>query len=270
MQVSVGLFAHNEEKTIKQCIESFKHQGLNDITLVSSSTDNTNTIAKTTGIRVIEEKKRNGKARAINRFLSIAKGNILVICSADVIPADNAIKELCKPFADKKIGIVACRPIPIQKRYLGKITELLWKIHHEISLKKPKFGEMIAFRNVIKKIPNTSVDEETIAMLIMKKGYEGFYNPRSIVYNTGALSIKDYVTQRRRIFSGHLNLKKQGYTPATAETIGLLRTIIQQTTAKNILYMISLWFLELAVMFFGMYDYITGKKHYKWKLIKRS
>lgn len=279
MKVSIGIMAHNEEKNIARLLNAIKNQMLkkvdiSEIIVVSSgSTDNTNQIVKKSRkAKLIIEKKRKGKTSAINLFLKEAKSKHLVLISADVIPRRDAIERLCTPLEKKTIGIVASRPVPAKEnRLINKIVQTQWLLHHKISLKKPKYGEAIAFKNIIKKIKNTAADEEHIAMLIHRKGLKGCYAKDSIVYNKGPETISDFLSQRRRIHSGHIRLKKRTKYEATSMNNNIiLKETMKIITKQNFFILIISAFLEIIGRTLGIIDTFFGKKHYIWKISKTT
>lgn len=283
MEVSVGIMAHNEESNIGNLLKSLQKQKtknvkIKEIIVVSSgSTDNTNKIVKKYSnnnkkIRLIVQKKREGKVSAINKFLKAAKNKILVLESADTIPGKNAIESLCHPLNDGKIGIVASHPVPrnTKNNYFGFLAELQWSLHHKISLSEPKFGELIAFRKLFGRIKNTAVDEEYIAMLIKKKGLKGVYAADAIVYNTGPKTIANFLKQRKRIYWGHLELKKKyNYKAATMKNFLVFKAVLRELNLKNILPVTFGIFIEIYSRLLGLYDYCMDKKHYIWDITKK-
>ena len=79
-KVSIGIFVYNEEKNIRNILNALLNQNLmrisiSEIVVVSSgSTDQTDEIVKDLSkrnkkIKLIVQKKREGKASAINLFL---------------------------------------------------------------------------------------------------------------------------------------------------------------------------------------------------------
>ena len=162
MKASIGIMAYNEEKNIGNLLKELLKQKLSfvkEIIVVNDgSTDKTSEIVKkflkNKKIKLINLKQRDGKVNAINHFLKTAKSEILILESADTLPHKNAIKELLKEFKDLKVGIVGARIIPLNKGkdFANFFGLFIYKLHHEIALKNPKFGELIAFRNITKKI----------------------------------------------------------------------------------------------------------------------
>ena len=252
---------------------------IKEIIIVSSgSADKTNENVedfsrKNKKIRLIIQKKREGKFSAINEFLMVAKSKILILLSGDIFLRVDAIERLCIPLFKKDIGIVASRPIPIIKRrkLIDKIIESQWLLHHEISLKNPKFGEAIAFRKVFKKLDKTAVDEEHIAMLIKKQGFKFVYSPDAIVYNQGPLTIIDLLKQRRRIYCGHLELKKKfDYEVPTLGNFYVFGVLLNKVKIKNIFPLIFAMLLEGYGRLLGLYDLYRNKKHHVWVVGKKK
>src|SRR6266581_3608636 len=112
---------------------------------------------------------------------------------------------------------------------MGHAVHLLWRLHDQLARVHPKLGEVIAFRNVFSGIPTDSaVDEISIQALISQLDYELIYEPACIVYNKGPLTIYDFLKQRRRIYSGHLQVwAQQNYAASTMK----IRPIVRQLLA---------------------------------------
>lgn len=284
MKCSLGIFAYNEEKNIGKLLEAILNQKINqaeidEIFIVASGcTDRTVFIAKEFAqrdprIKVLVQEKREGKFSAINLFLKTAKNKILVMESGDTLPEKDAIENLLRPFSNPKVGMTGAKPVPVDnpKTFLGFTTHLLWNLHHQISLRNPKMGEMVAFKKVFEKIPPTAVDEAYIEGLLKNRGYKIIYVPEAIVYNKGAETISDFLKQRRRIFVGHLHLKeKMGYGVSTFSPISIPKLILNviksnRDIRKRLFYLPGAIFLEILGRFLGWWDYKVRKKsHIIW------
>jgi len=282
MEVSIGIMAYNEEKNIGRLLNSIFNQKLKkikikEIIVVSSgSSDKTNEIVKNfikknKKIRLIIQKEREGKFSAINEFLKIAKSKILILLSSDIFLRVDAIEKLCIPLFKKEVGIVASHPIPIinKKSILNLIVALQWRLHHRVSLIQPKFGEAIAFRNEINKISYTAVDEEFIAMRIMRLGYNGYYADNAIVYNNSPSRISGHINQKSRYYWGHLELmKKYNYKVASLNSKYTIRGLIKELSFSTISIIIFAVILELYARFLARLDIYRNKNYYKWKIVK--
>ncbi|MFH1248098.1 MAG: glycosyltransferase [Candidatus Omnitrophota bacterium] len=194
LNISVGICAYNEEGNIYYLLKSITEQktekvSVEEIVVVSDGcTDKTDEIVKNffwhDKIKFIKQEKRVGKFQAVNEFLKHANQSVLVLASADIILDENAIEQLCLPFvSNEDIGMTGAQPIPINSidSFLGYVVNLQWYLHHKLSLIQPKFGELIAFRNIVDRLPPTFVDEEQIASIIAGKGYQLKYCNRNII-----------------------------------------------------------------------------------------
>jgi cellulose synthase/poly-beta-1,6-N-acetylglucosamine synthase-like glycosyltransferase len=235
--------AYNEEANIGQLLTAALNQKLrlcrlNQIIVVASGcTDRTVEIAQAYAdsdkrLQVIIQPERRGKASAINLFLSQAKGEVLLVESGDTIPSSSCYEELVLPFLQPQVGMSGARPIPVNstKCFMGFCAHFLWGLHHRLASEHPKLGELIAFRNLVRRIPeDTAVDEASIEQLVTSSGYRLAYAPQAVVYNKGPATLSDFIKQRRRIANGHLHLiKTKGYAPSTTSWRQTLKAVAAQ------------------------------------------
>jgi cellulose synthase/poly-beta-1,6-N-acetylglucosamine synthase-like glycosyltransferase len=220
--VSIGVCAYNEEKNIRHTLDSIIAQTVEsgsvaEIIVVSSgSTDGTDGIveeyaSKDGRIRLLRQDKREGKNSAVNAFMAIAKGEILVLVNADNNLSEGALEKLVFHFNDSKVGVVGGRPMPVNRKdtIAGFAVHMLWDMHHRLSLIYPKVGEAIAFRNEHIQIPTgMQSDEDLVRMDMEKRGYRTEYEPEAVVINKGPETIHDYWKQRTRVNIGERYMKR--------------------------------------------------------------
>lgn len=277
LKVSIGIPAYNEEQNIAKLLNALGKQVLGQIhiteiiVIASGCTDGT--VKKVEKImsewknlpvlRLIIQTERTGKSSAVNLFIQEAKEDVLILESADTIPAPNTIEKVCEPFLDNSIGLTGAHPVPTNNpsTFIGFCVQTMWQMHHEISLKNPKCGELIAFRRampkehpvpatipgmnsvrgisaipsmhptpIITQIPTQSaVDEASIEAAIVASGLLVTYVPDAIVYNKGPTTINDFIAQRRRISAGHYWLRRHfGHKPSTTSK----RTVLWLTLSR--------------------------------------
>jgi poly-beta-1,6-N-acetyl-D-glucosamine synthase len=273
MNVTIGISAYNEEKNIGNLLNAIKDYPFEKIVVASGCTDNTVKIAKSfNGVKVIEEKTRNGKASAVNEIIHNAKGDVIILESADTIPSSFCFKYLLKPLEDdSKVGMVGAHPIPVNRldTSINKIGNLLWKAHHQMALKYPKAGEVVAFRNKIDGIdPKTAVDEAYIEYKLVQFGYKIEYAPNAIVFNKSPETKEDFVKQRERIFIGHVNLWKLGYTVHTIRIRDVVMASIK--ASKNPFLLIKGGLLEIEVRYNAKKLIAKGYNPTVWDMIKTT
>ncbi len=302
-KISIGIPAYNEEANIEHLLNALKNQKLNKvqiteiIVIASGCTDNTVKIVNKfkSPVRLITEKERSGKSSAVNLFINAAKEDILVLESADTIPAPETIEALCLPFIDSSfsdghqaVGLTGAHPVPTNDHmnFIGFCVKTMWDIHHQIAMQKPKCGELIAFRKdlpdsannfrtIITGIPDKSaVDEASIEAEIRKHNLKIVYVKDAIVYNKGPETIKEFISQRRRISSAHFWLRKNHtHKPSTASKRTALLYTIQRFTwnPKNNIQLIGMMMMEIYAKILGRYDYYIKKNDHRiWQRIETS
>ena len=276
---SIGIMAYNEEANIGRLLQALlDQQTLNCvikeiIVLVSGCTDNTESIvrefsARDPKIKLLVQPRREGKASAVNLFLRHAQSDILVLESADTIPEPTTIQRLLEPFADPEVGMTGGHPIPINdpRTFMGFVVHLLWELHHQIALQHPKLGELTAFRRVFHRIPyDSAVDEANIEPLIRGQGYQLRYVPEAIVYNRGAETVSDFLKQRRRIYAGHLRMRReQGYAVSTMNGVRILSALLRswRWDWRYFLWTPIVIGLEIYGRFLGWIDFRFKKRNH--------
>jgi hypothetical protein len=172
---SVGIMAHNEEANIGHTVRAGLAQEtplvrIEEVIVVASGcTDGTEGAVAVMAeheprVRLCVQIKREGKASAVNLFLTQATGPVVVLIGADVIP----------------------ETVNDPNSFMGHAVHVLWRLHDCLARIRPKLGEVVAFRNVVSGIPtNTSVDEISIQALVFQLGYKLVCEPACIVYDKG-------------------------------------------------------------------------------------
>ncbi len=281
---SLGITAHNEEANIGKLLQAVADSRLISaelteiIVVASGCTDGTEAIVQDFAvrderIRLLVQPRREGKASAMNWFIDEAHEDVLVLSSADLQPAPDALERLVAPFADPEVGLTACHPVPVNDsaEFMGFAAHLLWGLHHKLNLSGSlKFGEMIAFRRVFERIPfHTAVDEASVEPLIRGQGYQLRYIPDAIVYNKGPETVDDFLRQRRRIYAGHLELQRDlGYSVSTMSggKIGglLLRNL--DWRPKPLWWTVKVVVLEVLGRVLGKRDFKQQRNHTVWEI----
>lgn len=290
---SIGIMAYNEGNNIGLFLDSLFGQKLSSVSIeevivVSSGcSDKTENIVnefagKEKKIKLLTQKEREGKISAINLYLQITKSDIVSIVNADLILKKDTIEKLICPFADPKVGMTGGRAIPLDEpdSFTGFAAHLLWGLHHEMALRFPKLGEMVAYRRLdhLQFPPDTVDDEGIVEATMVERGFKLRYVPDAIFNNLNPQTIGELIKRRRNIFAGHVQLKKRtGYTVSTADVICLLKVLpfaIFKYTGFNlklILWAILLAGIELWARILGIYDfYIRKKDHSIWEIAKTS
>ena len=269
--LSIGIMAYNEEAGIGRLLDALlkqelRHARIKEIIVVASGcTDRTEAIVRgfveqEPRVRLLTQIQRKGKASAVNLFLSQASGDICVLESADTVPEARAINNLVAPFVSPAVGMTGARPISVNSSdtFIGYAVNLMWSLHHAISLTSPKLGELIAFRNFIRKIPeSTAVDEAAIEAIVRDAGYGLRYVPEAVVRNKGPENIRDFIRQRRRIAAGHRHLQlAMGYRVSTIAPVNIVTALVhwQAWHIRDVIWTIGTIILEVVARGIGNFD----------------
>lgn len=230
--IAIGVMAYNEEANIGHLLDSLLQQTVDRrisriVVVASGCTDRTCEIVRTyvardSRIQLAAEAERGGKVLAVNEFFRHASEPILLISAADVVYSPQAVEKITDPFIDERIGMVGSHPVPLNRadHFIGFVVNLMWKLHHQVSLASPKMGEVIAFRNVFRGLdPNRLADEVQIEYGIRAIGYEAAYAPEAIVYNRGPGSVREFVAQRTRWYAYNLQMQRDCRFPVSTNTL---------------------------------------------------
>jgi poly-beta-1,6-N-acetyl-D-glucosamine synthase len=281
---SVGVMAYNEEANIANAIDTILRQQVSSsavmelIVVASGCEDRTAEIVSEIAcreprVRLIEQERREGKASAINLFISAARAPVLVLVSADLLVEEGTFEALLRHFDDPSVGMVGGRPTPVngESTFLGHAVHLQWRLHDRIARESPKLGEIVAFRNVVPSIPlDTAVDEISIQALITQLGYRLVYEPEAIVYNRGPATVRDFLRQRRRIYAGHLRVREQQrYSASTMSAWRVARALGQSSsfrTPRTMLWSLGTVGLEATARALGRYDVVHRRPQHVWEV----
>lgn len=283
--VSICVPAYNEEKNIEKILKGLISQktfkiNINKIVVVCSGCkDSTAAIVQKYSQRyknivLIEQKQRRGKAAAINAFLKMIDDPFFVIESADTIPQPDTIEKLCRPLLrNKKVGMTGGAPIPVNdpQTFLGYLIHTWWWFHRNI----PRFGEIIACRNIINSISQTTaVDEAYIQAKMIQMQYQAVHVDDAVVFNKGAENIRDLIKQRRRVFNGHVRLYREENIKIdnmTKSTVFLLLFKFPIHNLKELIWIIGGILIEIYAYILGMYDMkIARKNPFVWETARST
>jgi len=292
--VTIGIPAYNEQRRIgcllRQVLNKNGFQVDKVIVSISGSTDGTQdeiiaTIKRCKAsslIKIIDKHERAGKAAALDEILKACASDIVIFVDADVKLHDECFKEILKPFLlDTSIGVVSGNVMPFngdKEGLFSFISRLERQLHHELCLnlmrkeEAPKVNGTFftVKKNVISHLPYRTVsDDEYISCCAQRKGYRVVYAPNAIVYTKDPDNCKDYIAKRRRIFTGHLLIRKNmGYTVPTtriSEIIpSLFKFLIREK--RRILDMFVMLYLQCVSYMLAIFDVVTGDIPYCYRV----
>ena len=283
IRCTVGVLAHNEAHNIQRALHALLAQQMVDtviaeiIVIASGCTDETVEFAHGIArahpiVRVEIEADRTGKAAAIARLISLAKGDVIVLVGADTLPEPTAIDHLVRPFKDPRVGMTGARVIPLNAptTWLGFTVQMLWHVHHRLALRKAKLGELVAFRNVIDHFPeDTSTDEPALEALISARGYHLVYSPAAMVFNRGPELTQEFLVQRRRVFAGQVRLAlRYGYFTSSLNLRLVLPLAVEaiRSYPPFFAWTLAAMAVEFWARVLGLCDALRGREDVVWRI----
>ena len=250
--VSIGIPSYNEELNIKTILESVINSNLNSIDLVEiiisdDSNDDTPIIVKqfmenySKKINFLHNDKRKGAANAWNNIIQNAKGEIIVLYDADVIPEPNCTLQLVDKI-NNNVGICASNPKPVADRGIPArgtifVNEWLESVREKQLSEYTVMGRALSIRSDIAK--KITIPEGLIAIdlfiqcKVLRMGYDVVFNPNAIVLFKPAKTFVDFSSQVIRAINGHNQLKKHRYNIKNHLSIKTALVEFFRVTMKN-------------------------------------
>ncbi len=217
--VTLIVAAYNEagciEEKIKNCLSLLYPAGkLAFIFVTDGSTDETPIIiARYPQIQLLHSQKRIGKIMSVHRAIKEVTTEVVVFTDANTLLNSEALRLLCRHYADEKTGAVAGeKRIDISGVTNATAGEgLYWK--YESKLKKWESewyvvmgaaGELFSIRAALYEpvAPDTILDDFMISITIAMKGYRIRYEPAAFATEKGSVTIEEELKRKLRIAAG--------------------------------------------------------------------
>lgn len=296
-----GIVAFNEERTLRASVESLLAQELppgarwRSLWVVASGcTDRTESVAQALArshpeVRVVVEPDRRGKAAALGQVFRAAVGDYLVLLNADAEARPGAIAALLRE-ADSGTALfgVMGRPDPAQlpSGLLGRMLLLLWELHHQLHLELTATREATHLSDELMLLPighlpplpeDVVNDGAFIGGWLAGHGGRLRYAPEARVSIEVPWTIRDHLRQRRRILSGHQQVRALlGVPPTTlgrflTQDIGRVARLLGRAVARaprGIEALVGLLVTEVAAMMAAHWDRLPPRRsHRLWETI---
>ena len=231
LTITVGIPSYNEGANIISLIGSIYESTLtsdntkiSEIIICDHSSDSTPQILRSfmsqhrhIPIHLVHHDERRGAASAWNEIFSLAKGKVIVLFDADVMPAKECISELTSCIEDK-VGLCASNPTCLRPgsaaaRAASFISCWLEYIRKHGVSQYTVMGRSLSIRTDVAK--RIIIPKETIAIdlylqcRILEMGYHILYREKARVYFTPPTTLNDFASQVLRSRNGHRQVSTQ-------------------------------------------------------------
>ena len=112
-------------------------------------------------------------------------------------------------------------------------------------------------------------DDEFASCSAQRRGYRVFYVPEAIVYTKDPTNLQDYIAKRRRIFCGHLLIKKTlNYTVPTASFRLVIPVFFKMCLKywRKIPQIIIMLLIEFLSRFLAFCDAVSGRIPFRYRV----
>jgi cellulose synthase/poly-beta-1,6-N-acetylglucosamine synthase-like glycosyltransferase len=218
--VTLIIPAYNEEQFVMQKIQNtfeldYPSEKLKIIWITDGSTDNTVKLLKGyPDFLILHEEERKGKVHAMNRAMEMTVTPITVFTDANTMLNRGAIRSIVQPFSNFKTGCVTGekRIAGFEKQEAAGAGEgLYWKYESFIKRLESEtgsvvgaVGEIFAVRTQLYEAieEDTLLDDFTISLQMIQKGFRTKYAPEAWGVETASLSIAEEIKRKIRIATG--------------------------------------------------------------------
>lgn len=219
-EVTLLIPSYNEERfvleKINNCLDlNYPPEKLKIIWITDGTTDKTSDLlCRFPEITVMHECERRGKIHAMNRGMTAVKTPIVVFTDANSMLNRDALREIVKPFSDEHVGCVTGEKrisLHGRQKAVSAGEGLYWQ--YESRIKKLEsdtgsvvgaVGEIFAIRTSLYEevSEDTLLDDFTLSLQMIRKGYSIKYAPMACGTETASLSVSEEIKRKTRIASG--------------------------------------------------------------------
>jgi cellulose synthase/poly-beta-1,6-N-acetylglucosamine synthase-like glycosyltransferase len=274
MRISVLIPCHNEEKSIRKCVESCLNQvrPLDEIIVVNDgSTDKSGEILATFGkqIKVITIPKATGnKSHAQERGLKYVTGDIFIATDGDTVLDPLFAQEIEKHFVDPKVAAVGGYIRSLKYNWLTACRAFEYTIGqnlHKLAQNYINFMFVIpgaagafrtgAFRKYIHFDHDTITEDLDFTFKFHRLGFKIDYCLKAVCYTQDPAKLKQYINQIRRWYGGGFQCIRKHFSLWKEPVIALELSMMYIEGLMFSLLMLILPFINLysAAYFFGGY-----------------
>lgn len=175
-------------------------------------------------LRLLDFQQRRGKTSVVNDALASCNTPLVCLCDANVMFRPDALKVMVDRFHDPKVGAVTGDvQLASHESDFGNGESLYY--FYERALQKGESligsvmgvdGGMYVIRRELFEIleSNTILDDFSVSMKVIRKGFRIIYEPLAIADENGTPTSTAEYTRRVRVTKGAVQSVRRGYYPS--------------------------------------------------------
>ncbi|MCQ4450522.1 MAG: glycosyltransferase family 2 protein [Sulfolobales archaeon] len=224
--------AKNEEKVLGRLLERLAHQQYDKdsyevLVVEDSSTDRTYEVCESYArsyqnikcMKLPPSKVLNGKSRAINEALKVARGNVIGIMDADSVPSLDLLSSVAARFANGAVAVqVKVIPLNARESLVARLAALEELLYEYTLIGRAKLGLFVrlegtgsfVLKDVINSLngfnENALTEDADLSYKIYSMGYRVEYVDDVAVMKEVVPRFSWLVKQRLRWYRGNLEL----------------------------------------------------------------
>lgn len=218
--VTVIIPAHNEEVVIVDKLQNvlqldYPPQLLQILVVSDGSTDKTVALARrfaSPQVEILDLQPNRGKASALNAGVKQARGDVLLLCDANVLFHPSALKKLLEPLSDPQVG-AASGDVRLaseqsdfeqgERSYYSLERRIQWAESQIGSMMGVDGGMYVLRRSLYRELPqDTILDDFVTSMQVLQQGYRIVYVPEALAYENGTPTWWQEFRRRLRVTRG--------------------------------------------------------------------
>lgn len=218
--VTLVIPAYNELQVIRQKLENtiaiaYPKDRLEIIVASDGSDDGTNDAVrdfKSQGIGLCAYSPRSGKISVLNRTIAKARGEIIVLCDANVMFDPAALGRMASHFADPMVGAVTGDVrIRSEDAPFGESEGLYYRYERFIQMKESELGSTVTVdggmyalrKDLYHPLPaDTILDDFVIGMNVALSGHRVVYDPTILASENATVDVRQEFRRKVRIVAG--------------------------------------------------------------------
>lgn len=234
-------------------------------------------------IKIISEKRREGKAKALEKIIRHANGESILFCDADILFDENSVLKILTTLKNNDGVVVATgRWCSIKKSngFFDSLSEYICNTTHKLnmflsnqSLPCKVHGSFFAIKKrMAKHIPKAIISDDEYFSYIGQKIGRILYIPTASYQQKLPDNLRDYFKLRLRIITGHLYLKlNYSHSPPTINPLYLGHIMMRHLLSskkflKNFLLTAFLVMSNLILIPFAMANILRNQLPYRYHI----